>query len=133
MSDITSEPTLSQEVVVVLQAVKSLDEWDEDRYDRVQENSKKPEVPPPPPNFDPTQFDIFTDARGWSHNINNPYVAAKLAAEHRLRLESEEEIEPDGEIHYQSKTDEMEKPIQHLADLESGLEEEFEFKEGPQL
>jgi len=63
-------------------------------------------IPPPPPNFDPTQFDGFADARGWSQNVNNPFYAAKVAAEHHLLDEKDAK---DG-IRYESLTEDWWKP-----------------------
>lgn len=113
----------------------SLDEWAEERADRMKEEAKTERPPSPPPNFDPTQFDIWNDAKDWSQNINNPYYAAKVAAEHQL-LKEEDQSNKNTESHdndidtsspsspkhnpngakwgdvvsYQSKTDDLENP-----------------------
>ena len=93
----------------------SLDEWAEGRADWVKKEAKV-ERPSPPPNFDPTQFDIFNDSKGWSQNINNPYVAAKVAAEYRLLKDKEktdgngiDEGESDEDDDYASKSPHLNK------------------------
>ena len=47
----------------------------------------------PPPNFDPTMFDMFDDGRQgrWSKDINNPIVAAEYVKKKQEEDEKDEE------------------------------------------
>ena len=109
---------------------KSLDEWEAERTKRIREEARVQRVEPPPVHFDPTQFDIFPDGKEWSQNVNNPYVAAKLAADYRLLQkegnndglayeandfgntadEKEDKKQAWGSVSYSSKNDALDNP-----------------------